>query len=192
VVLTPRRWRQVCGKYPADDGDNKARSPGRARRKPLKPLRAGMPGETGEPTVTTLVCFLFFACEAAGALSTRHSPRPLLFGRIYLPSLGRIRAAGLRRCVAPCVVPANAGRWIHTRSATLEQRSRRECGSQGISATSLRGATATKQSSFLLRRCYGLLRWRSQWRSKQAYRVRILSDPGASSFETRRRRRSSG
>src|SRR6202140_5272462 len=29
----------------ASDGDKKARSPGRARRKPLKPLRAGMPGD---------------------------------------------------------------------------------------------------------------------------------------------------
>jgi len=41
VVLTPRRRRQVGGKNLADDGDNQARSPGRARRKPLKPLRGG-------------------------------------------------------------------------------------------------------------------------------------------------------
>jgi hypothetical protein len=47
VVLTPRRRRQIGGGNSADDGDNKARSPGRARRKPLKPLRAGMPGESG-------------------------------------------------------------------------------------------------------------------------------------------------
>ena len=39
VVLTPRRWRQVGGSNSAGDGDKKARSPGRARRKPLKPLR---------------------------------------------------------------------------------------------------------------------------------------------------------
>jgi hypothetical protein len=40
VVLAPRRWRQVRGKIiPVDDGGNKARSPGRARRKPLNPLR---------------------------------------------------------------------------------------------------------------------------------------------------------
>jgi hypothetical protein len=37
-------WRK---KLSADDGDKQARSPGRARRKPLKPLRAGMPGESG-------------------------------------------------------------------------------------------------------------------------------------------------
>ena len=39
VVLTPRRWRQACGRYPAGDGGKKARSPRRSRRKPLKPLR---------------------------------------------------------------------------------------------------------------------------------------------------------
>jgi hypothetical protein len=48
MVLTPRRWRQVCEMALsaltgltrcAGDGDNKARSPERVRRKPLKPLR---------------------------------------------------------------------------------------------------------------------------------------------------------
>jgi len=38
-----------------------------------------MPGQSGEPVVTTLVCSFYFACEAAGALDTRHSLRPLLF-----------------------------------------------------------------------------------------------------------------
>src|SRR5712671_2660249 len=35
----------------ADDGGKRARSPGRARRKPLKPLRAGMPGDPGATVV---------------------------------------------------------------------------------------------------------------------------------------------
>src|SRR5229473_8249808 len=39
----------------ADDGGNQARSPGRARRKPLKPLRAGMPGDPGATVVKTRV-----------------------------------------------------------------------------------------------------------------------------------------
>jgi hypothetical protein len=39
VVLTPRRWRQVGESDFTGDGGNKARSPGRARRNPLKPLR---------------------------------------------------------------------------------------------------------------------------------------------------------
>ena len=39
VVLTPRRWCQASRKYPRGDGGKRARSPGRARNKPLKPLR---------------------------------------------------------------------------------------------------------------------------------------------------------
>jgi hypothetical protein len=65
----------------ADDGGKQARSPGRARRKPLKPLRAGM---SGVPVYSLLlVCFLPLqsAHEAAGAAGTRHSPRPLWGGR---------------------------------------------------------------------------------------------------------------
>ena len=57
VVLTPRRRRQVSGGNSADDGDKKARSPGRARRKPLKPLRAGMPGYSGATVVTNSCAF---------------------------------------------------------------------------------------------------------------------------------------
>jgi hypothetical protein len=90
VVLTPRRWRQVGGDNSADDGGKQARSPGRARRKPLKPLCAGMPGDPGATVVTTLVCFLHFAREAAGATGTRHSPRPLLGGR-FMHSSGVTR-----------------------------------------------------------------------------------------------------
>jgi len=62
VVLTPRRRRQASRKYPRGDGDKKARSPGRARRKPLKPLRAGMPGDPGA-TVVTNSCGFYF-CHA--------------------------------------------------------------------------------------------------------------------------------
>src|SRR6266481_3551798 len=51
------------------------RSPGRARNKPLKPLRAGMPGDSGGPVVNTRVLSTN-AHEAAGASGTRHSPRP--------------------------------------------------------------------------------------------------------------------
>jgi hypothetical protein len=44
VVLTPRRRRQVGGSNSAGDGDKQARSPGRVRRKPLKPLACGNAG----------------------------------------------------------------------------------------------------------------------------------------------------
>jgi hypothetical protein len=37
-----------------------------------------MPGVSGEPVVTMLVCFFIFARKAAGASSARHSLRPLV------------------------------------------------------------------------------------------------------------------
>src|SRR5260370_570404 len=43
-----------------------------------KTIARGMPGETGVTVVTTLVCLFYFACEAAGASSARHSLRPLI------------------------------------------------------------------------------------------------------------------
>jgi hypothetical protein len=57
VVLTPRRWRQVGGSNSASDGDKKARSPGRVRRKPLKPLRREGRTASAEP-----VCSCAFPC----------------------------------------------------------------------------------------------------------------------------------
>ena len=41
------------------DGDNKARSPGRARRNPLKPLRREGRKRSGEPVVTCSCAFYF-------------------------------------------------------------------------------------------------------------------------------------
>src|ERR1700738_784244 len=75
-----RPYRVRTSHISAGDGGKRARSPGRARDKLLKPLRAGMPGESGGPVVATLVCHQHFAHEAAGAAGTRHSPRPLFFG----------------------------------------------------------------------------------------------------------------
>src|ERR1700674_1617313 len=61
---------------PLSDGGKQARSPGRARRKPLKPLRAGMPGDSGVLVVTRVRSTTIIAHETAGALGIRHSPRP--------------------------------------------------------------------------------------------------------------------
>jgi hypothetical protein len=88
MVLTPRRRRQALRKHPQGDGDKKARSPGRVRNKPLKPIARGMPDCFGEPVVTTLVCSFCFACEAAGASRTRYALRPLLSGVTF----GKARA----------------------------------------------------------------------------------------------------
>src|ERR1700682_6332940 len=64
----------------ADDGGKRARSPGRARRKPLKPLRAGTPGDSGVLVVTRVLSTTTSAHEAAGATGIRRSPRPLSKG----------------------------------------------------------------------------------------------------------------
>src|SRR5450432_1793305 len=87
VVLTPRRWRQVLRScvgptglrqnLSADDGGKRARSPGRARHKLLKPLRAGTSGDSGVLVVTRVRSITTIAHEAAGALGIRRSPRPL-------------------------------------------------------------------------------------------------------------------
>src|SRR6266478_68885 len=63
----------------ANDSGKRARSLGRARSK-RKPLRGECPGDPGVTVVTMLMCFLFFAREAAGASSARHSLRPLSKG----------------------------------------------------------------------------------------------------------------
>src|SRR6202034_2785183 len=57
------------------DGGKKARSPRRVRRKPLKPSRAGMPGDSGATVVTNARVY-YPPRAAAGASGTRHSPLP--------------------------------------------------------------------------------------------------------------------
>jgi hypothetical protein len=63
-----------CGQGPLPDWDRLP--PGRARRKPLKPLRAGMPGDSGGLVVTRVRSTTTIAHETAGASGIRHSPRP--------------------------------------------------------------------------------------------------------------------
>jgi len=93
VVLTPRRWRQVSRKCPRGDGDNKARSPGRSRRKPLKPLRR-------EGRVFRRTCG-FYPCAFLlhRGLRVRQAPGfpcALCFRRDDLHATTRARAAGRR------------------------------------------------------------------------------------------------
>src|SRR5713226_2385285 len=82
----------------ADDGGKRARSPGRARNKPLKPLRAGMPGDPGVPVASTPVLSTF-AQGAAGAAGTRHSPRPQKGGRELPAQPGRIAPRVVNACL---------------------------------------------------------------------------------------------
>src|SRR5260221_12245269 len=88
VVLTPRRWCQVSRNYPRDDGGKRARSPGRARNKPLKPLRAGMPGCSGGPVVTN--ARVYYTTRAAAGASAPGIPHALK-GRRFLHNSGALR-----------------------------------------------------------------------------------------------------
>jgi hypothetical protein len=62
----------------AGDGDKQARSPGRARRKPLKPLRGESRIASAGPVCSCAFLFAHFAHETAGAARTRLSLRPLI------------------------------------------------------------------------------------------------------------------
>ena len=75
-----RPYRVRTQRKSADDGGKRARSPGRARRKPLKPLRAGMPGDSGV-LVVTRVRFTTTKCTRGRGCSG-HPAFPT-------PSLGR-------------------------------------------------------------------------------------------------------
>jgi hypothetical protein len=63
VVPMPRRWHQVGGESCKRRWQT-SRSPGRARRKPLKPFARGKPDDPVEPVVDYLVCF--FCARARG------------------------------------------------------------------------------------------------------------------------------
>src|ERR1700722_16141198 len=111
VVLTPRRRRQVSRKCPRGDGDKKARSPGRSRRKPLKPLRRECRVFSGVTAVTNARVY-YKPRAAGGAPGARHSLRPLKRGRDVFRQNSRARAARSRNCVrlrayVTFVVPAN-------------------------------------------------------------------------------------
>jgi hypothetical protein len=106
VVLTPRRWRQVLrmasrpyrvrtSLISRDDGGKRARSPGRARHKLLKPLRAGMPGVPVYSLLLVCVLPIQTAHEAAGATGTRHSPRPP-GGERFINDSGALRCEGVK------------------------------------------------------------------------------------------------
>jgi hypothetical protein len=108
VVLTPRRWRQVRGCYVGPTGCRQnvspqttvAKEPGHrgARRKPLKPLRAGMPGDSGV-LVVTRVRFTNAKCTRGRGCSGHPAfPTPSM-GREINARLERIAPRGVKLCL---------------------------------------------------------------------------------------------
>jgi hypothetical protein len=102
VVLMPRRWRQILEKLTLlrDDGDNKARSPGRSRRKPLKPLRREGRVQPANLWWTNSYAF-HFRIRGCGCIGHPAFPAPSIL-RVAHPCarLGRPRAA---RSVDSCL-----------------------------------------------------------------------------------------
>ena len=91
VVLTPPRWRQVLRRLvrlnrvgqnlkSADDGGKSAWLTGEITYKPVKPLRAGMPGDFWcyRCEYSCARSFYHFAREAAAHRCARRPPRPLI------------------------------------------------------------------------------------------------------------------
>ncbi len=100
----PAQPGQTC-RQSASDGGKQARSPGRARRKPLKPLRRE--GRVSRRTLGDYarVLHLNFAREAAGASGTRLSLRPLLSeGQKF----GQTSDAWRRENAGACLISTNA------------------------------------------------------------------------------------
>jgi hypothetical protein len=61
----------------------------------------GMPGCLGEPVVTTLVCFFYFAYEAAGAVERPAFPAPSPWRDTNFVQPGRLSRRGNAK---PCVI----------------------------------------------------------------------------------------
>src|SRR5579872_363063 len=119
----------------ADDGDKKARSPGRAWSKPLKPAARGMPGVSGEARGDYTRTLFFFACEAAGALKRPAFPAPSVFEGKVLASLGRNSVAGTWKCVFTSV--SDPGSFASFRDASKRRAMVRNCAPENLETPGL-------------------------------------------------------
>jgi hypothetical protein len=70
---------------------------GESTKETVKTIARGMPGVSGVTVVTILVCSFYFACEAAGALSARHSLRPPM-GDGFMQDSGELRRGNAEAC----------------------------------------------------------------------------------------------
>jgi hypothetical protein len=82
----------------AGDGGKRARSPGRARRKPLKPLRAGMPGDAGVLVVARVRSTNTKCTRGRGCNGHPAFPTPSLGGR-FINGSGAWRGEVVNVCL---------------------------------------------------------------------------------------------
>jgi len=146
VVLMPRRRHQVGddASHRAGDGDKKARSPGRSRSSPLKPLRRECRLNPSGPVVATLVCFLFSHARlrvqrASGIPCALFSPEGQInarLGRFTSRERGRLGAAHsgghILRDAARCAAPQDEdNQTLMVRSAARPRVSNHEARISG-------------------------------------------------------------
>ena len=91
--------------YPQATVANKPGSPGRARRKPLKPLRREGRTASAEPVCSCALSLSEFARETAGAARTRSSLLPLFFEGCDQAQLGRTPRRGNADVCPSSVMP---------------------------------------------------------------------------------------
>src|SRR5882724_10378420 len=82
----------------AGDGGKRARSPGRARRKPLKPLRAGMPGDSGVLVVTRVRSTTTKCTRGRGCIGRPAFPTPSM-GERFINASGALRGEDVNVCL---------------------------------------------------------------------------------------------
>ena len=85
-------------RWSANDGGKRARSPERARRKPLKPLRAGMSGDSGVLVVTRVRSTATKCTRDRGCSGHPAFPTPSLGEEIH-QRLGRVAPRDLYVCL---------------------------------------------------------------------------------------------
>jgi hypothetical protein len=130
-------------------------SPGRARNRPLKPLRREGRTASAEPVCSCAFFYRPFAHETAGAARTRSSLRPLIFGANDFAKLGRMLSRD-REVTFSCDHPRR--RMIqYSRASVMETKSRGvldppvkpgdDGGGRSIVINVIARSEATKQSS---------------------------------------------
>jgi hypothetical protein len=120
VVLTPRCRRQVCVHH-AGDGDNKPIT-GEITKETVKPLRRECRVIRRDRGDYARVLF-YFAREAAGASSARHSLRPLMFRwrDVQKNSGTRREVAELCLQLPPTSLPATNAKRLRTGAKATKQ-----------------------------------------------------------------------
>jgi hypothetical protein len=122
VVLTPRRWRQVCGERILQATETKSPVSGESTKETVKTNAQGMPVDCGVPVVTEARVYFFthtrgYGCEPR----TRHSLLPPVRGMLF--DRPRARRAARTRAHTP------SSRGAKRRSIVIPGR---ECNERGF------------------------------------------------------------